>query len=354
MLRQFVRAVLLTEGLFLLAATSHAQYSLDLPRASPQARVMQRVGLTQITINYSRPSVKGRKIWGGLEAYGKVWRAGADENTTFEVSDPVNVEGKPLAKGGYGLHMIPGEGEWTVIFSKNSTSWGSYTYDPAEDALRISVKPQPAEHHEELTYDFLKLTPESTTVTLFWEKVAVPFKVDVKVNDVVQQSLRNQLRNSPKWTWEGWNQAANYLLSHKLALTDALRYSDESIQLEERFENLMTKARVLDALEKKDDANALRKQALSVGSATQLHSFGRQLQTQGQQDQAFEIFRTNIKKNPNHWLVHSEIARLACAQSRFDDAVKEMKLAVAGAPSQFKPTMEGLVQRLQKKEDINK
>jgi len=141
----------------------------------------------------------------------------------------------------------------------------------------------------------------------------------------VQESLRNQLRNSPKWTWEGWNQAANYLLSHKLALTDALRYSDESIQLEERFENLMTKARVLDALEKKDDANALRKQALSVGSATQLHSFGRQLQTQGQQDQAFEIFRTNIKKNPNHWLVHSEIARLACAQSRFDDAVKEMK-----------------------------
>ncbi len=354
MYRQFVRAVLLTQGLLLFAATSHAQYSLELPRASPQARVMQRVGLTQITINYGRPSVKGRKIWGGLEAYGKVWRAGADETTTFEVSDPVNVEGKPLPKGVYGLHMIPGESEWTVIFSKNATSWGSYTYDPAEDALRISVKPQPAEHHEELTYDFLKLTPESATVTLFWEKVAVPFKVDVKVNEVVQQSLRNQLRNSPKWTWEGWNQAANYLLSHKLALDDALRYSDESIQVEERFENLMTKARVLDALEKKDQASAIRKQAIGIGSAQQLHYYGRQLQSEGHQDQAFEIFRTNIKKNPSHWLVHSEIARLACAQSRFDDAVKEMKLAAAGAPAQAKPTMEGLVKRLQAKEDINK
>ncbi len=352
--RQFVRAVLLTVGLFLSAATSHGQYSLDLPRASPQARVMQRVGLTQITISYSRPQVKGRKIWGGLEAYGKVWRAGADENTTIEVSDPVNVEGKPLAKGIYGLHMIPGESEWTVIFSKNSTSWGSYTYDPAEDALRVSVKAQPAEHREELTYDFEKLTPESTTVTLRWEKVAVPFKVDINVNEVVQVSLKNQLRNAPKWTWQGWLQAADYLLAHKLALNDALRYADESIVLEERFENLITKARVLDALEKKDQANAIRKQAIAVGSAQQLHSFGRQLQSQGQQDQAFEIFRTNIKKNPNHWLVHSEIARLACAQSHYDDAVKEMKLAAAGAPAQAKPTMEGLVRRLQAKEDINK
>lgn len=354
MYRQLVRAVLLTVGLLLFSAPSHAQYSLDLPRASPQARVMQRIGLTQVTINYSRPQVKGRKIWGGLEPYGKVWRAGADENTTIEISDPVMVEGKPLPKGIYGLHMIPGESDWTVIFSKNSTSWGSYTYDPAEDALRVSVKAQPAEHREVLTYDFEKLTPESATVALRWEKIAVPFKVDVNVNEVVQVSLKNQLRNSPKWTWQGWDQAADYLVSHKVALDDALKYADESISLEERFDNLVTKAKVLDALEKKEQASAIRKQAMGIANPVQLHNYGRQLQSQGQQERAFEIFRTNIKRNPNHWLVHSEVARLACAQSRYDDAVKEMKLSVAGAPAQFKPTMEGLVKRLQAKEDINK
>src|SRR5215470_10868580 len=127
---------------------------LDLPRDSQHAQITQKIGITNITINYHRPLAKGRKVFGGLEPYGKVWRAGANENTTIEFSDPVAVEGNPLAKGTYGLHMIPGEQEWTVIFSKAATSWGSFTYDQKEDALRVAVKPQPSEFHEALTYDF--------------------------------------------------------------------------------------------------------------------------------------------------------------------------------------------------------
>src|SRR5881394_2060104 len=147
-------------------ASAAQSFVLDLPTASPRAQISQRIGLTEITINYHRPLVKGRKIWGGLVPYGTVWRAGANENTTIAFTDPVSIEGKPLAKGIYGLHMIPGENEWTLIFSNNSTSWGSFTYDQKEDALRVSVKPQPAEFHEALTYDFDEVKPDSTVVTL--------------------------------------------------------------------------------------------------------------------------------------------------------------------------------------------
>ena len=147
--------------------------------------VTQRIGITDVTINYHRPMVNKRKVWGGLVPYGQVWRAGANENTTIKFTDPVTIEGKPLPKGTYGLHMIPGENEWTVIFSKNSTSWGSFTYDQAEDALRVTVKPQAAEFHEALTYDFDDVGPDSSVVTLRWEKVAVPFKVGVNTHEIV-------------------------------------------------------------------------------------------------------------------------------------------------------------------------
>src|SRR5438270_2408635 len=164
--------------LLFTVSTAIAQSALlDLPRASQRAVVTQRLGITNITVRYHRPMAKGRKVFGTLEPYGKVWRAGANENTIFDVSDPVMIEGKPLPKGVYGLHMIPGENEWTIIFSKNSTSWGSFTYSPDEDALRVTVKPAAADFHEALTYDFDDLQPNSAGVTLRWEKVAVPFKV---------------------------------------------------------------------------------------------------------------------------------------------------------------------------------
>ena len=350
LLASFVIAALLTSVPFCNAQSA----LLDLPRDSQRALVSQRVGITDITIRYHRPVAKGRKVFGGLEPYGKVWRAGANENTTIEFSDPVTIEGKPLAKGIYGLHMIPSENEWTVIFSKNASSWGSFSYDQAEDALRVTVKPHPDEMHEALTFDFDDPKPNATTVMLRWDKIAVPFKVEVNTPEIVEQSLHSQLRGRAQYEWQSWDEAASYLVANKLNPEEALKYVNESIQNEERFENLMTKANILDVLSRKDDATTARNKALGMGTAIQIHTYGRQLQAQGKQEEAFVVFRANIKKYPDHWLVHNEVARLACAKGDFDTAVKEMRLASAAAPDQIKSALDGFTKRLEAKEDINK
>src|SRR5216110_3138568 len=146
-----------------LAGSVSAQNDLNLPDVSQAAEVKQRVALTDIAVKYHRPLVNGRKIWGGLVPYGKVWRVGANENTTIEFSDPVSVDGKPLAKGIYGLHMIPNTDSWTAIFSKTNTGWGSYSYDQKDDALRVDVKPKTLLQSEEaLEFEFEDLKPDST------------------------------------------------------------------------------------------------------------------------------------------------------------------------------------------------
>src|SRR5215472_3267403 len=355
-----MRKSLATTALFLafcvFAATPVMAQSalLDLPRDSQHAQLIQRIGITDITINYHRPLVKGRKIWGGLVPYGQVWRAGANENTTIQFTDPVTIEGKALPKGIYGLHMIPTENEWTVILSKSATAWGSFTYNQGDDALRVTVKPQAAEMKEALAYEIDNVTPNSAVVTLRWEKVAVPFKVGVDTHEIVAASLHHQLVGLAQYTWEGWDDAANYLLAEKYDLDEALKYEDRSIGVEERFDNLITKARLLDALNRKDDATVARNKALGMANVVQLHSYGRQLQIEGKQDQAFEVFRTNMKKNPNHWTAHNEAARMAVAKGDYDTAVKEMKLASAAAPDQIKSALDGFTKRLEAKEDINK
>jgi len=350
-----VRAVLVVEGLLLWGSLGNAQsFVMDLPLASQQALVTQRIGITDVTINYHRPMVNKRKVWGGLVPYGQVWRAGANENTTIKFSDPVTIEGKPLPKGTYGLHMIPGESEWTVIFSNNSTSWGSFTYDQAEDALRVTVKPQTAEFHEALAYDFDDVTPDSSVVTLRWEKVAVPFKVGVNTHEVVEQNLHQQLRGLAQYSWEGWDDAANYLLQEKITLEDALKYSDKSILNEARYDNYMTKSQVLEALGRKDEATTARNKALTMANAVQLHTYARQLQNGGKQAEAFAVFRDNAKKNPDQWIVHVGLSRMYSAQGDFNNAVKEMNVAVAGAPDGQKQPLQAFAKRLEAKEDINK
>jgi len=241
-----------------------------------------------------------------------------------------------------------------VIFSKNSTSWGSFSYDQAEDALRVSVKPHADEMHEALTYDFDDPGPTGVLLVLRWDKIAVPIKVGVNTTEIVEQSLRNQLRGRVQYEWQPWEEAANYLADHKLDSGQALKYAEQSIQVEERFENMMTKGRVLDMLDRQAEAAAVRSRALDTGSAIQVHVYGRQLQRQGKQEEAFAVFRGNIKKYPNHWLAHNEAARLACAKGDFETAVREMKIAASGADPQNKPAIEGLVKRLEAKEDINK
>lgn len=327
---------------------------MNLPRASQHAVLTQRIGITDITINYHRPLVNGRKVWGGLVPYNQVWRAGANENTTISFSDPVTIEGQPLAAGTYGLHMIPGESDWTIAFSKMNSAWGSFTYKQDEDALRVTVKPQTTDFHNALTYDFDDPTADSAVVTLRWEKLAVPFKVGVNVHEIVENSLHNQLRGRAQYTWEGWDDSANYLLAEKTDLDEALKYSDQSIQVEERYDNLMTKSQVLTALGRNDEATVARKQALDKADVNQLYAYALQLQAQKKQDEAFEVYRNLAKKFPNHWRAHAAMARVYSGQGDFESAVKEANAAMAAAPDAIKPIVKGFIVKLQNKQDINK
>lgn len=350
-----VTALVFATVCFVPSKTQAQSALLNLPDTSQEARVTQRIGITDITIDYHRPLVSGRKIFGGLVPYGQVWRAGANKNTVIEFTDAVSLEGQPLPKGTYGLHLIPGETSWVVIFSRNSTSWGSFSYDETEDALRITVRPQAIENHEALSYDFDDPKPNSAIITMRWEKVSVPFKVEVDTGEIVEQSLQNQLRGRVQFEWQAWMEAANYLLNNNLNAEEAAKYADHSIAIEDRFENEMTKARALSALGHAEEALAARNKALGMGTQQQVYDFGRGLQRQGKQDEALEIFRNNIQKNPGSWIAHIETARLDVARKDYDAALTQMKLALSVAPdASLKSQLTDLVRRLENKEDINR
>ena len=328
---------------------------LQLPETSQAAKVGQTLGLTNINITYHRPLVNNRKIFGTqIVPYGQVWRAGANENTVIEFSDPVTIEGQPLARGAYGLHMIPNEDSWTLIFSKNSTSWGSFTYDQKEDALRVTVKPTKGDFHEALAYDIDDVKPDSAVVTLRWENVAVPFKVAVpNQNELVLANVRDQLRTLNHWNWSAYDDAAHYLLDANMNLDEALTFLARSVQLEERFDNLMTKAAVLRAMGRNDEAAKTQAAAFEKAQPLQLHLYARGLQAQKKQQEAFAIFRKNAQQHPDLWFVHTGMARVYSGEGKYQEAAKEMQLAIPGAPEQQRTAMEGLVKKLQSNQDIN-
>jgi hypothetical protein len=242
-----------------------AQPQMPIPQPSPKAMVSQTIGITDVTVSYHRPSVKNRKVWGDLVPFSEVWRAGANENTTISFSDPVKVEGRDLPAGTYGLHTIPTEGSWTVVFSKNSTSWGSFFYKESEDALRVTVKPQPADLEEMLKYEFDMATNNSAVVKLRWEKLQVPVKVEVDTKAIVLANARNSyLRGLAGFSWQGFYQAAAYCLQNNINLDEALTWSDKSVSLNENGTNLYVKASLLDRLGRNTEAEVVRERMTKV------------------------------------------------------------------------------------------
>src|SRR6184192_724686 len=339
-----------------LGQIASAQSDLKTPDVSQAAEVKQRIALTDITVNYHRPLVNGRKIWGGLVPYGKVWRAGANENTTIEFSDDVSVEGKPLAKGVYGLHMIPNADSCTVIFSKTNTGWGSYSYDQKDDALRVDVKPRPlTETKEALEFDFEDLKPTSTAVMLKWEKLGVPFTVSVNDADQTLQNIRAQLKGRGQFTWQALDEGAQFCLTRKINLDEALRWADASVQNEERFDNLSTKADILKALNRPDEAKTVWNRALEIAKAPQLYTYGRQLQNQKKGAEAMEIFKDVAKRFPQGVYGYLAQARIKSTAGDFAGATSDAKQAQAAAPTDAqKQSIQALIIRLDAKQDINK
>jgi tetratricopeptide (TPR) repeat protein len=218
----------------------------------------------------------------------------------------------------------------------------------------VTVKAQPADFHEALAYDIDEPTENSAIVTMRWEKVAVPFKVSVNVNEIVQESLHKQLRGLSQYTWDGWDDAATYLLAHKTNLDEALQYEDRSIQVEERYDNLMSRSQILDAMGKKDEAKTYLDKALAKASPQQFHQYAFQLKGQKRDEEAYAVWRKNAKEHPDLWFTHSGMARVYSSQGDFTNAVKEMKIAEAGAPEPNRPFIEAFIKRLEAKDDINK
>jgi hypothetical protein len=248
---------------FELAAAAGAQ-QLDLPRPSPKASVTQTIGVTEVAIHYSRPGVKGRAIWGGLVPYGEVWRTGANENTTITFGTPVKIGGTELPAGTYGLQTIPAQDQWTVIFSKDAELWGAFDYKQEHDALRIQVKPRPAtEPVERMRFTFEDVTDNSADVVLAWEKLEVPFTVEVDTPKLAAAAAGRAI------TWQTPYQAANWCLQNDLCLDDASRWLEASIALTPTYANQRAKATLLAKKNDYQGAVTWGEKALAAAKASQ-------------------------------------------------------------------------------------
>ena len=290
-LRRFVpRAAAALAFLACACVLANAQ-GLRAPRPSQKASVMQTVGVTDLTITYSRPGVKGRKIWGDPPAgaaagtatlddartrakdavivpYGHVWRTGANEATTFTTTDDVLINGQPLKAGTYSLHTIPGPTEWTVIFNSDPGQWGSFSYDEKKDVLRVKAKPEAAADMQEwLAFSFDPVGESSAQVNIRWEKLRVPFTVEVKdVKALTVEKMRAAVAAAKPDDWRTPLQAANYIFNNNITASneEAMQWLDKSLKTKETFGNLYTKARVLAATGKAADAVATAEKALQL------------------------------------------------------------------------------------------
>jgi tetratricopeptide (TPR) repeat protein len=374
------RTFLLASATLLATSVAGFAQGITLPPDgdNQRAEVVQQIGIVRAAVEYRSPDVHGPngedrrgKIWGGVVPWGMhdlgfnnrkgPWRAGANENTVFSVSHAVTIDGQPLPAGRYGLHMLAGEREWTVIFSKNASSWGSFTYDPAEDALRVTVKPEKAPYREWLTYDFTERRPDRATLALVWEELRVPFTIAVPdMAALYIDNMRLELRNNAGFRWQSWQVAAQYCLQQNRNLPEALTWAETAIALpgigQANFATLSTKARILDKLGKTSEAEATMAAALDSPTASvfEIHQYGRQLLTQGKPAEALAVFEKNAKRFGDAWPVHVGLARGYSAKGDYTTALKHAERALTQAPDELnRKSLADAVTRLKQGQDMN-
>lgn len=376
-----MRRIAVLSMLALLAAAAVSGQAITTPSSgdNQHAIVSQFIGPVKVTIDYNSPKVhspangedRRGKIWGGLVPYGLTnlgfgtctecpWRAGANENTTFTVSQPVKVEGQDLPAGTYGFFFIADPNDWTAIFSKNSTSWGSFFYNAAEDQLRVKVKPQKSEYNEWLTYEFTERQTDHATVAMKWEDLQLPIHITVpNMTDIYLSQIRQELRNSPGFTWQNWNAAAQYALKAK-RLDDAYEFAKQAMNTQagigqENFVTLSTLAEIEEA-RGMPEAKARREKALSHPTATaiQVHQYARQQLQKGNKAEAIRVWQLNAKMHPNEWPVNVGLMRAWSAQGNYKEALKYAKLAASQAPDAGnKKNLEDAMKKLEAGKDVN-
>lgn len=369
-----MKKLMMLSAMTLSIAFSWSQIPLTvLPSGgNKKAVVGEQVGLTKVLINYDRPGVKGRdgKIWGQLvhvgytdQGFGNTktapWRAGANENTTMEFSTDVKIEGQELPAGRYGFFVAYDPNECTLIFSKNSTSWGSYYYNEKEDALRVKVKPVALDKSVEwLKYEFSDETENTAVISLLWEKLKIPFKVEVDYVKSQLQSFRNELRTDKGFIWQSWEQAANWCLQRNVNLDEALMWADSAtspgFEGAKSFRAASTKAQLLEKLGRSSEAATVMKNALPNASMFEVHQYGRTLLTQKKSKEALEVFKSNYQKNPNQFTTLMGLVRGYSANGDYKAALEYANKALPLAPdTNNKNNVTTMIDKLKSGKDVN-
>lgn len=257
----------LITALFSLAFCIPAWSQLRLPQASPKAQITQTIGLTDISVVYHTPGVKGREVWGKMVPFGQVWRSGANEATLISFSDSVKVNGKSLQAGTYSLFTLPeAEDKWTVIFNRDTTLWGTEGYKPENDVLRVPVTPVASPLHlESLQYSFTNVKTTNATLNLAWEKLIIPMQIEVEVFEKALANIQEDLNQAKADDWAIFAQAAHYLIQNNTRHHLALAWINKSLRIKENFYNSWLKAQLLAQKDEYEEAVNLTKKAMKLG-----------------------------------------------------------------------------------------
>jgi tetratricopeptide (TPR) repeat protein len=348
--------------------------------ANQRSVVTQYLGLVSVTIDYNSPDVtspagddRTGKIWGELVPWGIApnpfypgfgtaeempWRAGANQNTTITFSHDVEIEGEPLAAGTYALFMAAGETEWTIIFNRNSSAWGSFFYDPSLDALKVQVKPEKTDYFREwLTYEFDDRQLDTALAVLHWENLRVPFRISVpNLPELYHQTMTVELTGAAGFNFQNWVAASQWASQQDAYHEDAVRWADAAITANTNFQTISNKAQVLNQMGLGEEAMEILDQAIEHPTATVVlvHMAARGLQQQGQMDSANVIFRKNYEKNPGEWPVDFGMARVYSQEGNFEKALEHARIAKERAPAGPQTqNLETQIARLEKGENIN-
>ncbi len=322
---------------------------LNTPRGSQQATVSQRVGISDVSITYSRPSVNGREVWGKLVPYGMnnlgfgtstaaPWRAGANENTTITFSHDAKVEGKDIKAGTYGLHVeLKADGEATIILSHDANSWGSFFYDASKDALRADVTSKDAPHKELLTYEFNIVAANSTVASLMWEKKEIPFTVEFAVGDIVLNDFRAKSKGNFGFNRQNWEQVAAFSMNNGGDLNEALGWIDGAIAgnfySQKNFNNLAIKGQILNKMGKTQEYATLMDEAAGMANTAQLNALGYQMLGAKDYERAIKFFKLNVTNNPTSANAYDSLGEAYKTMGDKKNAIKSLKKALSLNPA---------------------
>jgi tetratricopeptide (TPR) repeat protein len=343
-----------------LLVTGANSQGITTPRTpSPAAIVQQTVGISTVTVNYSRPSVKGREVWGKLVPFGwnaqgfgngnsAPWRAGANENTTIKFSHNAKVEGKDVPAGEYGLFFVINEdNSGEVVLSKDSRSWGSFWYEPTHDLIRAKIQLRSIPMTELLTYDFVNNSKTSSELVLNWEKKQFPVKIEFDVDNIVMANATEELKGPVGFSWQGYNSAANYALQNKVNLEQALKWSDQATTQNPSFATLNVKSNILKAIGKTADADSMMNKAVEIANENELNLYGYTLLNAGQHDKAIEILTLNTKRFPKSANTFDSLGEAFATKGDKKNAILNFKKSLSmNPPANVKANSEKFLKQL--------